>query len=247
MTDMGLILPLRPRNVTRPGWSDGAEEAADSNEAMANLMDLLGLGTLLRTLRDRLMADRSRRKLEALKDRAAGASASFRPQYNLRAARLAASMGQDDQALTLYGNAIDGYLEAGRDRAAEVACRQVVDRFPHVVRARRTLALIALGRGDTEEATALLEEYAEAAKQYGDDQLIRKSLRTIGLISKPGPVRSRAAAELSAVGDDAGAQLVLESEDAFHDELVGGGAGTWSKALQAALLGADEMRRDRPV
>ncbi len=213
---------------------------------MADLMDRLGLRKLVGRLRARLTAGRSRRRLETLQTRAADASASFRPQYHLRAARLAVSMGLDDQALSLYGKAIDGYLEAGRDRAAEVACHQVVEQYPHVVRARRTLALIALGRGDTDEATALLREYAEAARQYGDDRLIRKSLRTIGLISEPGPVRARAVAELEALGDETGAQEIRRKEDAVPDEPFAQGGGPWAKALQAALLGADEMRAFRP-
>lgn len=214
-------------------------------EAVGFLSDRFRPGQLFRRLRSRLTAGRSEQKLEELQAQAAEASASFRPQYYLRAARLAASLGRDSQALSLYGKAIDGYLEAGRGKVAEVICRQVVESYPHVVRARRTLALIALTRDDADQAASLLSEYAETARQFGDEQLIRKSLRTMGLISEHDPVRTQAASELSALGDEAGARMVMEGEGIPHDELFGGAAGPWSKALHAALLGADEMRNFR--
>ncbi|MFW5947575.1 MAG: hypothetical protein ACOCUW_03695, partial [Gemmatimonadota bacterium] len=150
-----------------------------------------------------------------------------------------------DEALALFGEAIDGYLDAGRDRAAEVVCRQVIDAYPNVVRARRTLALIALGRGDVEEAAGLLGQYAETARQHGDDQLIRKSLRTMGLISGPGPVRDRAAHELDSLGDPDGAKLVREQAEEHVDAIFSGTGASWTKALHAALLGADELRKTR--
>lgn len=201
-----------------------------------------GLERLLRSLRSRLADGSDEQKLEALRAKAADASASARPQYQLRAGRLAESLGLDHQALTLYGEAIDGYLEAGRGRVAEVICRQVLESYPHVVRARRTLALLAVGRDNADEAASLLSEYAETAREFGDEELIRKSLRTMGLIAGPGPVKARAVDELRTLGDEAGARMVEESEGASQDELFGGATGTWSKALYTALLGADELR-----
>ncbi|HUG39029.1 MAG TPA: hypothetical protein VMM12_01010 [Longimicrobiales bacterium] len=205
----------------------------------------LALGRWFRLVRSRLTAGRSRRNLQALRARAAEAAASFRPPHYLRAARLAGSLGLDSQALSLYGEAIDGYLETGRGRAAEVVCREVVEAYPQVVRARRTLVLIALGRGDAEEAAALLRDYAETAKRFGDQRLTTKSLRAMGLISEPGPLRSRAIAELNALGDEAGAQMVMEGKGVPQDEAFD--AGAWSKALEAALRGADELRDLRPT
>lgn len=177
-------------------------------------------------------------ELEALVARARDASASFRPHYHLRAARLAESLGLESRALSLYGAAIDGYLEEGRSRAAEVVCRQVVAGHPQVLRARRTLALIALGRGDAEEAEALLRDYAEHARRFGDRSLTRKSLRTMGLLAQPGPVRRRAAAELGALGDESGARLVTEGDTASGDGLAPDPGASWDRAIQAALQDA---------
>lgn len=181
-------------------------------------------------------------ELQTLRERAARASPSFRPQYNLEAARLAESLGLESEALSLYGEAIDGYLESGRDRAAEVVCREVLKEYPHVVRARRTLALIALGRGDAQEAAALLRDYAETAKQFGEERLTRTSLRAMGLLSELGPVQSQAIAELRALGDESGVEMVLTRQAAPRDELFPTDAGLWGKALETALLDAEGLR-----
>lgn len=204
------------------------------------------LGRWLKGTRSKPATGDGKKKLRDLREKAARASTSVRPQYHLEAARLAESLGLEAEALSLYGDAIDEYLETGRGRAAEVVCRQVIESYPHVVRARRTLALIALGRGDAEGSASLLREYAEAAKGSGQEQLTRKSLRAMGLISGPGPVRTRAVAELRAIGDEAGAQMVLEREEDPQDEVFGKDARSWAKALETALLGPDELRNRGP-
>lgn len=181
-------------------------------------------------------------ELQKLRERAAGATPSFRPQYSLEAARLARSLDMESDALSLYGDAIDGYLESGRDRAAEVVCREVLNAYPHVVRARRTLALIALGRGEAQEAAALLQTYAETAKRFGEERLTRTSLRAMGLLSGLGPVQQQAIAELRALGDESGVEMVLSRKDLPRDEVFPTDAGLWGKALETALLDADDLR-----
>lgn len=156
------------------------------------LTDRVPVGQWLTRIRSKLAPSSAERHLQDLRERAAQASPSFRPQYNLKASRLAKSLGFDSEALSLYGQAIDGYLEAGRGRAAEVVCREVVETYPHVIRARRTLALIAVGRGDPGVAVSVIREYAAAAKQFGEERLTRNSLLAIGLITEPGPIREQA-------------------------------------------------------
>lgn len=210
---------------------------------MGILKDRLPLWRWLTRLRSKLArGSAGPEQLRKLRERAAQASPSFRPQYNLEAARLAESLGLESEALSLYGEAIDGYLESGRDRAAEVVCREVLNEYPHVVRARRTLVLIALGRGDAQEAASLLRDYAETAKQFGEERLIRTSLRAMGLLSERGPVQTQAIAELRALGDEAGVEMVLNNQVAPRDELFPADAGLWGKALDTALLDADELR-----
>lgn len=186
------------------------------------------------------------REIQELESRASSASVAFRPQYLARAAELAAGINRREEALRLFGSAIDGYLEAGRARAAEVLCRRVLSEYPQVVRARRTLALLALGRGDYHDADRLIHEYAEAARKYGDAAVLARSLRMMASVAGAGPVLHRAAIELQAVGDAEGARMVLKAATASQDAPVGEEAGDWSTALQAALLGpADVPHRTR--
>jgi hypothetical protein len=196
---------------------------------------------ILNSLRSRRQDVRSSRELEELEEQAQTASLSFRPQYLVRAAQIAVAMDRHDRALDLYGRAIDGYIEAGRSRAAEALCRKVVADYPRVVRARRTLVLLALGRGDFEVAEGLMARYAEAARKKGDLDMLRASLRTMAAVGEAGPVLDQAARELRAMGDEKGAELVLRHEAAVDTESGDPASGRWSHAIQAALLGPAEL------
>lgn len=193
----------------------------------------------VRRLRARIAEFHLGRRLDRLQRRAAEASAAFRPQYHLRAAQAARVLNRDADALRLYGEAIDGYLEAGRSRAAEVVCRKVLAEYPGVVRARRTLALLALGREDVGEAVALLRDYAFRSRTASDPYLLVKSLRMFALISDSEPFRAQALAELEALGDDEGTRRILEGSE---EPTEFAGMGRWSQAVQAALLGPEALR-----
>jgi predicted Zn-dependent protease len=199
------------------------------------------LSRFLGDLRSRKRGNEASRELEELEERAQTASLSFRPHYFVRAAQIAVSMDRHEQALGLYGRAIDGYIEAGRSRAAEALCRKVVADYPHVVRARRTLTLLALGRGDFQEAEELMARYAEVAREKGDLEVLRAALRTMAAVGEAGPVLDQAARELRSMGDEKGADLVLKHQ-ATHHELADTASGRWSHAIQAALLGPKELR-----
>lgn len=200
------------------------------------------LFTWIHSLRARARELDVLRQLRDLESRARSASVAFRPHYLVRAAQLAAATNRTDQALTLYGRAIDGYLEAGRARAAEALCRKILSEYPQVVRARRTLALLSLGRGDHEEADRLIREYAEAARKHGDAAALGGSLRMMARIAGAGPVLRRAASELRASGDAEGADIVLDAAvEAPEDLAAGEPSGEWSDALRAALLAPSEL------
>ena len=110
-----------------------------------------------------------------------------------------------------------------------------------MVRARRTLALLALGRGDHDDADRLIHEYAEAARRYGDAAVLARSLRTMASIAGAGPVLHRAAIELQALGDAEGARIVSKAAMVSQDAPAGEEAGDWSTALHAALLGPADV------
>jgi tetratricopeptide (TPR) repeat protein len=198
---------------------------------------------ILNRLRSRRQDVRSSRELEELEEQAKTASLSFRPQYLVRAAQIAVAMDRHDQALDLYGKAINGYIEAGRSRAAEALCRKVVTDYPRVVRARRTLALLALGRGDFDAAEGLMAQYAAAAREKGDLDILRASLRTMAAVGEAGPVLDQAARELRALGDEKGAELVLRYVAAGDTGSGDPASGRWSHAIQVALLGPAELMK----
>lgn len=205
-------------------------------------MPLFRLFRWIESLRSRARERSSLRQLRELESQAGGASLAFRPHYLVRAAQLAAAANRKEQALSLYGRAIDGYLEAGRAKAAEALCRKVLTEYPQVVRARRTLALLALGRGDYQEADRLIQEYAQAARKRGDAAALTGSLRMMAHIAGAGPVLHRAAIQLRAAGDSEGAEIVLDAAvDAREDLARGDVSGEWSDALRAALLGPSEL------
>lgn len=179
--------------------------------------------------------------------RARTASPSFRSQHLARAAEAAAAAGRHEKALALYGKAIDGYLEAGRSRAAEVLCRAVVAAYPQVVRARRTLALLAIGRGDQGSAAELLRDYTRAAQEYGDPQILRFHLRLMGGLSPAEAVRSQAADELRSLGDEDGAAFVWSDQARQPPTAAETESGRWSQALHAALLSAARLKQDTSV
>lgn len=176
--------------------------------------------------------------------RAHAASGSFRPQHLTRAAQCATVAGRHQKALVLYGEAIDGYLQAGRSRAAEVLCRQVIAAYPHVVRARRTLALLAIGRGEQTSAVDLLQDYTRAARDHGDPQILRYQLRLIGGLSEAEVIRGHAADELRRLGDPEGAAFIVSEEARTGAGALQPDSGRWSQALHAALLSPTRLRED---
>lgn len=229
--------------MTEETAPNGAErEQGDGSSSLLDRVRASAPFRLLTSVRDRLQKAAVRRRIHSLQNQALSASASFRPNHYLRAAEMAADADMHAEALSLYGLAIDGHLEAGRGRAAEVLCRKVLERYPHVVRARRTLALLAIGRGEPAEAANLVGEYASVARESGDDRLLRQSLRMIALIAEDEPVRDRAVAELRAIGDEKGADRVLSREYMPEDEPFDASVGPWSQTMQAALLGAERVR-----
>lgn len=195
--------------------------------------------SLPRRVRAWLADLRIRRRLDRLQQRAADASAAFRPHYFLRAAQLAGALHRRGEALRLYGQAIDGYLEAGRSRSAEVVCRKVLDEYPEVIRARRTLALLALGREDLDEAVLLLRSYAQRAGEAGDPRLVMKSLRLFAVLAESGRVRAEAIRALEVIGDEEGVRWFRS--DAPPPALFEG-MGRWPRAIRAALLGPEGLR-----
>jgi hypothetical protein len=146
--------------------------------------------------------------------------------------------GDRDGALTNYGMAVDHYLTGQRFDSAAAVCRKIVRISPDVVRARCTLAWIAIGKGLFQEAQREVAEYATAAERAGRESLAWEHLRRMGEASDV-ELREALAETLLNLGDDEGADRlfrtvfgavsedeVLETEDADM---------RWRKVLDAAV------------
>lgn len=186
-------------------------------------------------------------ELTELEAKAEEASPAYRGQAHNRAGDVAASAGDVSRALRYWGQAIDEYLEVARPEAAAAICRKVIRQAPGVVRARRTLALLAIGQGYLTEALEQVEAYVAAAVAADQEELAVKQLRLMGEATWSTRFRRRVAELLAELGDaDASAYvaralpLTHEAEDgaipaADHDR--------WSTILRVALMPPDEVRR----
>lgn len=110
-----------------------------------------------------------------------------------------------ERSLSYYGRAIDVYVAAQEFEAAVNMCRKIVRLTPEVVRARCTLAWMALGRGLMHEARMRIAEYAEAASVAGKEGAAAHHLRLMTEVAENQEVLESLAEALLQVGDDAGA------------------------------------------
>lgn len=130
-------------------------------------------------------------EVRELERKAEGAPLAYRARYFNRAGDLCASAGDVDRALRLWGRAIDAYLQVARHRAAAATCRKAIQRAPGVVRARCTLALLSVGRGERDAALRQVEDYVRAARRAGRDDLAAHQLRVMERAAPDPEVRRR--------------------------------------------------------
>lgn len=157
----------------------------------------------------------------------------------IRAAQLSAGAGDVPGALRYYGRAVDAYLSIGQGREAEVLCRRMIELKPDVVRARRTLALILLGRGDLLGAAEQVREYVAAARAAGQEQLAVRQLRLMAELTQDDRLRNSLLVqcrELGAEMADPGSRTPTVSSRALEAE-----AGRWMSALRLAMTTPDEI------
>lgn len=175
------------------------------------------------------------RQIAALERRAAAASPQYQGSLYARAAEAARRAGDVDEALRLYGRAINAYLQAGRGRPAELICEKAVKLYPPVVRARYTLALIALGHGDREAALRRVREYAMAALAIDRPQMTVPGLLQLAALAPDTELRRTIAGALRQVEQGVLADRVERGSAAPFEGL------SWSRAVAAALKRPDEV------
>lgn len=201
------------------------------------------------------MASADRKKLDTavadLEAKAAEASTEYKAQHLARAADLCAQAGDRDRALHFWGEAIDLYLTTARPRAAAALCRKVIAFAPDTIRARRTLALLSLGEGLMGQAAADLAEYVEAAQRTHHEELARKQIQLMAHATSAPEFRARAADLLRQLGDESGAQRLLEQPVGAAEEFLAEDAlapldeasDRWSTILRLALMSPEQIRR----
>ena len=185
-------------------------------------------------------------ELRSLEDQARTASPGYETQFLSRAGNLCAEAGQVGRALGYYGRAIDAYLESGRFSAAEVLCTKVLRLSPEAVRARCTLAWLAIGKGYRAGTDREIADYVKAARKAGKEGLAAKQLRMMAEAAFSPELRELIGEHLLDMGEFADAEKVLE---AVYQERSGlrrppleDQGKLWAKLLRAALMGPAELK-----
>jgi tetratricopeptide (TPR) repeat protein len=144
--------------------------------------------------------------MEGRADRAA------QPDEKARILNLAGDLcfdgGQRERALSFYDRSIDTYLSVGLYAAAVAVCQKVVRLTPEVIRARCTLAWMAIARGMLDEARDRIRDYAEAATRLSDARLAWGHLRMMAEVCESQEVLETVAEALLQLGDVRGADRV---------------------------------------
>lgn len=191
-------------------------------------------------------AARLEKELAALERQVEEASHGYETQFLNRAANLCVEAGQPERALGYFGRAIDAYLESGRFSAAEVLCRRVLEISPQAVRARCTLAWLALGKGFRESMSAAVEEYVAAAERAGQQALATKQLVMMAEAAADVDLRQELAEHLLRLGAPDRADrvfgLVFEERSGLRSPPASNEGKLWAKLLRAALMGPRELQ-----
>jgi tetratricopeptide (TPR) repeat protein len=119
--------------------------------------------------------------------------------------------GHRQRALHYFDRAIDTFLSAGQYGAGVAICQKVVRLTPAVIRARCTLAWMAIARGMLAEARARIRDYAEAATKLEDSRLAWGHLRMMAEVCEDQSVQETLAEALTSLGDERGAEMVEEA------------------------------------
>lgn len=169
------------------------------------------------------------------------------PHFN-RAGDLCAQAVRVEVALGYYDRAIDGFLRGGRYELARAVCRKLVRLEPHVVRARSTLAWLAI-RGDWRaEAEQEIQEYVDAALATYVEDLAAKHLIAMEKSTINADLRESIALQLISLGAHRAADVLLRSVYAERNGRRAPRRGadarrSWDRALDHAILAKPEPWR----
>jgi tetratricopeptide (TPR) repeat protein len=118
---------------------------------------------------------------------------------------------QQGRALLYYDSSIDLYVAAGRFASAAAICNKLIGLNPDIVRARCTLAWLAIARGLDDQARRLVEEYGEAALRLERPMVAQQQLRAMAEETDSDDVLEAISEALLKLGDAASADRVFGS------------------------------------
>ena len=154
-----------------------------------------------------------------------------------RAGDLYLVKGDRQSALKRYGDAIDAFLQSGEYDNAMAVCRKIIRVVPEVIRTRRTLAWLCLGKGFLEIAREHIDAYVSASVEAGLEPLALQQLSLMAQFVERDDFRDFLADKISQLGDDRAAKRVREGR-----AKEGVRAAGWSAVVFAAMLTPEELR-----
>jgi tetratricopeptide (TPR) repeat protein len=126
-----------------------------------------------------------------------------------KAGEICFAAAQRERALLYFDACIDLYLSIGRFAASAAICEKLVRLNPSVVRARCTLAWLAIARGLEDEAQRRIEEYATAAVRLERPTVAQRQLRAMAEEVDSDGVLETIGQALLNLGDAASAERVF--------------------------------------
>lgn len=155
-----------------------------------------------------------------------------------RAGDLYLARADRQTALRRYGEAIDAYLQAGEYDNAMAVCRKIIRVVPEVIRTRRTLAWLCLGKGFLEIAREHIEAYTSASIESGLEPLAIQHLQLMSQYVDRSDFREFLAKKLDQLGDTEAARRIRRSKASERVKTAG-----WTPVVFAAMLTPEELRQ----
>jgi hypothetical protein len=144
-------------------------------------------------------------------------------------------------ALVYYGKAIDVHVQADRFDAAGAVCRKVIRTAPAVIRARCTLAWLALGSGHEADARDHTQLYLRMAELAGREMVALLQVRRMATVAESDDLRLFLGEVLLDLGDESAADhlfgRVFRERNALDQPMAVDPDERWSVARRAALQG----------
>jgi tetratricopeptide (TPR) repeat protein len=155
-----------------------------------------------------------------------------------RAGDLLLVKGDRESALKRYGDAIDAYLQSGEYDNAMAVCRKIIRVVPEVIRTRRTLAWLCLGKGFLEIAREHIDAYTTASIAADLRPLAVQHLLLMAQYVDRPEFRAFLVGKLVELGDEDAGQRVREGKAIDSVRAAG-----WTPVVFAAMLTPEELRR----